>query len=376
SRTMASAIIREGEGSSSEMGVFGAVLASDGEATDGHILHIPGNRTPARMPLLFGHRSEAMVPSLGSVSNPKKGRSADGKNRVLRTKQTINMKGEGQMLEIRRNIALLVHDGDINAMSVRWVPEEVTRRIELPRNHYAYVDPAEESKDSERYWGYFHAKSRNEEGSIVAIGADPKALVGRAQELKGHASAIFFRALARSVEKDVDGFGELGVAFDAYTEALSSMRKAGFSDEDMAIMISSDMKPIDMVLYEVLDEGGSRMSISIPRIVRDSILCESMEAYAAAVSLQREVLDAKAKSDNERDTAEPMDYDLTPEEQDAIEARIYPRSKKVIHYTPVCETPSRTIADLDPEEFTNLLGSAIGTHVRQAMAQATGRILE
>ena len=376
---MASAIIREGEGSSSEMGVFGAVLASDGEATDGHILHIPGNRTPARMPLLFGHRSEAMVPSLGSVSNPKKGKSGDGKNRVLRTKQTINMEGDGQMAEIRQNIALLVHNADLNAMSVRWVPEETTRRIELPRNHYAYVDPAEESRDSERYWGYFHAKSRNEEGSIVAIGADPKALVGRAQELKGHASAIFFRVLARNVENSEDGIGELGTAFDAYTEALSGMRKAGFSDEDVATMMASDMKPIDMISYEILDEGGSPMSIRIPRIVRDSILCESMEAYAAAVSLQRELLDAEAKSKQAReDTAEPMDYDLTPEEQDAIDDRIYPRgsAKKVVHYTPVDSSSARTIADLDPEEFVDLLGSAISTSVRSVMAQATGRIIE
>ena len=248
-RSLEASIIREGEGSESSMGTFPAVLASDGEASDGHILHIPGNHTPPRMPMLFGHTSDAMAPAMGSITKPVKGKSADGKNRVLRTINVINMEGDGQMADIRRNVARLVHDGDLNAMSVRWVPLEVIRRIDLPKNHFAYVDGETEPRDSEKYWGYFHKKSRSQEGSIVAIGADPLALKGRADDMGDRAGAVFFRALAHSIEtgERADGMAEIGTAFNVLTEALAGVRKAGLTDDDVAMLLADDLKPTDMV---------------------------------------------------------------------------------------------------------------------------------
>ena len=368
-RCLTNAVIREGEGSDSKPGTFPAVLATNGEASDGHILHIKGNKTPARMPLLFGHRSEAMTPSLGSVTKPVKGKSADTKLDVLRTTQVVNMEGDGQMADIRRNIALLVDNGDLNGMSVRWVPDEVVRRIDLPRGYYAFIDPATESRDSERYWGYFHKRSHNQEGSIVAVGADPGALVGRAQELKGGASAVFFRALAHSVEtgERIDGMGKLSTAFNAYNEAIAGMRTAGVSPDDLALMVGLEAKPEDLAPYSFVDAGGNPQSTMLLRSALESLRSESSEAFAAAISLVSEKREAEAISKSADDA-------LTPEEFDVKHHRVYPKKKeepkKEVPYT----VTKRTISELDPAELFSLVGDAIGDRVRDAVAQATGKV--
>lgn len=369
-RSDAGAIVREGEGSESTAGTFTAVLATQGEASDGHILSIAGNKTPARMPLLFGHRSEAMTPSLGSVTKPIKGTSLDGKTKVLRTTQVVNMEGEGQMAEIRRNVALLVDNGDLNGMSVRWVPDEVVRRIDLPRNHFAFVDSATEDRDSERYWGFFHKRSHSQEGSVVAVGADPGALVGRAQELKGGASAVFFRALAHSVEtgERVDGMGQLSSAFAAYDEAIAGMRTAGVSPDDLAMMVGLGTSPSELMAYNFIDGEGNPQSTMLVRSAYESLRSESSAAFASAISLAGESREAKAP--------EVTDENLTPEELDAKHNRVYPKRVKRKKAVKTYQIKQRTIADLDSTEFERLLGSAISTSVRSEVAKATGRIIE
>ena len=373
SRGTDASVIREGEGSESSMGTFNAILASDGEASDGHILHIPGNHTPKRMPMLFGHTSDAMAPAMGSITNPVKGKTANGKNRVVRTTQVINMEGDGQMADIRRNVARLVHDGDLNAMSVRWVPDpnELIRRIDLPRGHYAFVDANEESRDSERYWGFFHKKSRSQEGSIIAIGADPLALKGRAKDMGTNAGAVFFTALARSIESGerVDGLADISSAFVAFTEAMNGMRKAGLTDEDISTMLAEDLNPKDMVQYSFTDEGNGPVSMMIPRSARDALLRESVAAYNAALGLHTEVSITPQ-------VLRATDDGFTPEEEDAEFGRIYPElsdpQKRDIVYHEIQEPifTKRTIADMTPDE----LFGAIGDQMRAVVDHAMGKV--
>lgn len=384
-RTLSSTVIREGEDSESSMGTFPAALASNGEATDGHILHIQGLKTPKRMPMLFGHRSEVMAPVMGSVTKPVKGKTADGKNRVLRTTNVINMEGEGQMADIRRNVARLIYDDDLNAMSLRWVPDQegLIRRIDLPPNHYAFVDANAESRDSERYWGYFHKSATSQEGSIVAIGADPLALKGRADDMGGRPGSIFFRALAHSIESGErpDGLAQISTAFGAYQEAMTGLRSAGISEEDMATMVAADLNPADMVLYEFTDESGSSQSMMIPRGARDALLRESEAAYQAAIALHSERVEASAPSDaptGERSSVE--DQQPTPEEEDAEYGRVYPSQtatpKRDVTYYPVepQRTQQRSIADMDPTDFFESLGSSVASQLRAMVNVAMGKI--
>ncbi len=358
------------------LGTFPAVLATNGEASDGHILHIKGNKTPSRMSLLFGHRSDAMTPSLGSVTKPRKGKTADGKHDALRTTQVIQMEGDGQMADIRRNIALLVHEDDLNGMSVRWVPDEVIRRIDLPRNHYAFIDADKADRDQESYWGYFHKASHNQEGSIVAIGADPGALIGRAQELKGSPSSVFFRALAHSIEhgERADGMAQLGTAFGAYQEALAGIRTAGVCPEDLAMLVASDGNPTEMVTFRFADSEGKPQSALILRTAYEALQGESSRAYSAAIALYQEASEAKAEAPAPQRNGES----LTPEEDDAKFNRVYPQKIEPKAKAPAAPKQIKQIkqrmSDMHPDEFIAALGSVVGKAAADAVAQVTGKV--
>lgn len=357
-------VIQREAGDNAKEGTFTAVLATNGEASDGHILHIKGLTTPKKMPLLFGHRSEVQVPSLGSVTKPVKGKTKDGEHDALRVTNVINMEGDGQLSEIRRNIAGLVHNGDLNAMSIRWVPEEVIRRIELPAGHYAHVPP-NASRDTEAYWGYFHKKARSEEGSIVAIGADPQALNGRAQELKDGAASVFFRSLASSVEQSPDGMALLSLAFERYQSVLKDMRNAGVSSDDMALLVGSDAEEQEIVPYNYLAGDGSLKRVLLPRAAWEALQGESSAAFKAALELQGEAKAGPIESDSEDD--------LTPEERRAADSALNSyRRKPVVDNTKYYPIKKKRSVQLSQKAINAMIGASVTT----AVAKATGEILE
>jgi hypothetical protein len=185
------------EGIDESSGVFSATLATEGEASDGHILSIKGGHIPERMPLLVSHWNDPHEQA-GSITNPKK-HLKDAPPRVSVTGH-IEMSGEGAPAEIRRDLAHMIAKGHVGAMSIRWdeVPGKTVRRINLPSDHPHYVDP-EKAKGAER-WGLFFEEWRGLEGSIVSIGADPGALIGRANETTGEVQQ-FWRAMAGDLEE-------------------------------------------------------------------------------------------------------------------------------------------------------------------------------
>ncbi len=186
------------DGMDLETGAFSMTLATEGEASDGHILSIKGGQIPERMPMLLSHWNDPTA-AVGSVVDPKK-HTKDSPPRLTATGQ-IEMGGEGMPAEVRRDVALMIDKGHINAVSIRWdeIPGKSIRRINLPSNHKYFVDAAEEKGPAR--WGMFFEEWRAMEGSIVALGADPGALIGRAKETTGEVAA-FWRAMAGEAEAD------------------------------------------------------------------------------------------------------------------------------------------------------------------------------
>lgn len=174
-------------------GRFPMVLATDGEASDGHILSIDGGQVPARMPLLISHEADPRS-TAGSVIEPARARG------VLRAVGEIEMGGDGPLAEIRRDMAHMIAEGHLRAVSLRWDPIEWQERSALPKDHPAHV--ADTAKGAKR-WGLHFSKWRALEGSIVAIGADQNALIGRSQETSGPVSA-FWRSLVEQ-EREPEG---------------------------------------------------------------------------------------------------------------------------------------------------------------------------
>lgn len=175
---------------SDEDGTFSMILATSGEASDGHILDIGGGIVPERMPLLLSHQNDPRS-QIGSVVSATRAR-VDGQD-VLRATGQIELGGEGAQADIRRDVFHMIRAGHIGAVSLRWDPLKAVARADLPEKHPARVTKSE--PDSRKRFGLYFSSWRALEGSVVSVGADPAALIGRSRETTGEV-AEFWRQLA------------------------------------------------------------------------------------------------------------------------------------------------------------------------------------
>ena len=218
-----------------ETGIFEMTLATDGEASDGHILAIEGAAAFESIPLLVSHANDPMA-LLGRVSHARQELKSSPKR--LRATGQIELEGDGMPAEIRRDLALMVEKGHLGAVSVRW--EEMApprRRTELPKGHPARVE--DDEPDARKRSGLFFEKWRPLEGSVVAIGADPYALIGRAE----HGSEIarqFWRGMA----------SEAGIALDdplrpAHEEIKLERELKPVSAERFTALMKSEIEALE-----------------------------------------------------------------------------------------------------------------------------------
>ena len=196
------AISRQAEGA--EKGVRSGLLATDGEASDAHILNIPGGEIPEGPPLLFGHDDFTGTSNLGSWRSFAK--SSNGKklgDGELRGEFGIELEGQGSQQAWREDVDHMIDKGHIQGLSIRWEHiDEPIRRINLPSDHIAAIDPKEATGMQE--WGLYFEKWRMLEGSVVTLGADPAALIGRMEASEGGLRSIWRDVLSRNPE-EIDG---------------------------------------------------------------------------------------------------------------------------------------------------------------------------
>lgn len=317
-----------------ETGEFQMTLATDGEASDGHILNIDGAITQPRMPLLFNHSSTEAIPVLGSVVETRK---EGGK---LRATGRFNLSGEDQLADLRRGIAQLVSDGDLRAVSVRWEGTKSVRRTALPESHPHYVKPG---TGGAKEWGHYFEKWRVLEGSVVSIGADPKALIGRAQ-------SEIVRAALRSVLSDPQGASDEAAArLQVLADCIREAREAGMSDADLANAVSGQLSG-DLVTYEF---GGGR--VLLPRPAWDALRGESLEDLRLALSLRKQAEDELREEPEDTAREVPVTTREEPRE---------PERKPVV----------RTVADMPSADFLAALQHGLAIAVESAVRKATGRL--
>ena len=161
-------------------GQFPMILATEGEASDGHVLNLRGATIPDKMPLQISHANSPLQ-TLGSITQVSLGTKQG--QRVLRAVGEIELGGEGPQAEIRRDLAYMIAEGHLSSVSLRAEGTKVIPRRELPKNHRAYVEPTE--PDMLKRYGLFFEEFTALEGSIVAVGADRNAIIGRSHETTG-----------------------------------------------------------------------------------------------------------------------------------------------------------------------------------------------
>jgi len=249
-----------------ETGRFPAVVFTDGEASDGHILNIAGARTAARMPLFVNHDADPST-QLGSLVNPRK------TDHEIRYEGEIEMTGSGPLADIRRDIALMMQRGHVYRMSGRWDArqEDAVLRTSLDKDHPAYV--SDRATGAKRYGLYF-ARWDTLEGSLVGLGADAKAIAGRAQE-QGcpDAAREFWRSFAAEQAASPDGeTGSLVVALSRLRIASEEAKAAGATLRDRVNAVGTDLEPDDLEAFEF--DGHTLL---LPKS-----LCERLRAPAPA----------------------------------------------------------------------------------------------
>jgi hypothetical protein len=150
-----------------DTGTFRAVLFTDGEASDGHILHIPGGEVPARMPLFVNHESDPRS-QVGSLVPGER----DGHQ--IEVNGQIEMGLEGSQGEVARNLLRMMDAGHVSRMSGRWdfSPGDARRRTDLAKDHPHHVGKGDEGR---KRHGLLFEKWQAMEGSVVGLGADPAA---------------------------------------------------------------------------------------------------------------------------------------------------------------------------------------------------------
>ena len=182
-------------------GQISGVLTTDGEASDGHILNMSGVKLPERAPLLFGHDDFTGTGNLGSWTGFHKfGTGKKLGDQGIRGTAEIELDGTGPQQQWREDIAMMVDKGHIDAFSVRW--DEIgdpVARVNLPSDHPAFVDFKKAT--GRQRWGLFFDKWRLLEGSVVTLGADPAALVGRMQAAQGEVRGYWRKVINHALEE-------------------------------------------------------------------------------------------------------------------------------------------------------------------------------
>lgn len=199
-----------------EAGEFSAILATSGEASDGHILNVRGIETPDGLPMQIDHSMSALG-TLGSLRGFEIA-SQRGQPDELRTRGKIRLTGDGAQLALRRDVLDAIDAGDINAMSLRWEGVEVSDRTALPKDHPAHV-PRNDPDPRKRYGLYFE-QSRALEGSLVAIPADRGALIQRSEDREDSILRDFWRTLAEGAHEPASRWPEIVAALEERVASL------------------------------------------------------------------------------------------------------------------------------------------------------------
>lgn len=154
-------------------GEFSCTLFSNGEASDGHVIDVRSLDVPATIPMFVDHVADP-VRRAGRMHSPVKFGPGRGiGDSVVKMTGRVDLEGEGREADIRRDLFHGIAVGDVSSVSGRWRSSAPpTPRAELRESHFAHRSGA----------GFYFENAVALEGSIVGLGADPSALIGRSQD--------------------------------------------------------------------------------------------------------------------------------------------------------------------------------------------------
>ena len=230
-----------------QRGDIAGILASDGEAGDGHILNLDGGELTEGSPMLFGHDDYSGERNLGVWNRferfPYKGGAA------IRAHGQIKLGGEGAKKEWRNDMAYMIGEKAVGGLSIRWDPiDEPIRRTSLPADHKAYVDHRKAKGPGRN--GLFFPRWSMLEGSVVTLGADTEAMIGRMAESEGDLRQ-FWRDTINSAVTETAGASDT-VAVSLPDGSFAYCERAVY---DAMLELANERYALALDLYERLSVG-------------------------------------------------------------------------------------------------------------------------
>ncbi len=285
-------------------GAIVGTLATDGEASDGDILSIEGAELPDAMPLLFGHNMFDAEDHVGTWTKLTKDLSKTPKR--IRGEGAIELDGIGAKAESRQDLAFMVGRGHVRGLSIRWNPiDRPIPRVNLSVDHPAFVD-SETEKNPAKRWGFFFPTWRALEASLVPLGADAEALIGRMRDTNGATRVLWRRAVEELLRAGTipPALEEPIAAIDA---GVSELRARGVEDFGTLLRLMGEpLDPRELVPVEY----GEGKRLLIPRAAYDALVRGSQERLEFAFDLLAE--DGGAGDIEDED--EVRHDDVTPED--------------------------------------------------------------
>jgi len=252
-----SAMIRADEGA--ELGTFEAVLFTDGEASDGHILSMDGAELPEKLPMFVNHGADPRT-QVGLMYPRMEGGQVVVRGEIL-------MDGEGAEADIRRDLALKVQQGHVTAVSGRWDPPAGTAipRSKLPEDHPARV--SQDAKGAKRF-GLLFPTWRALEGSIVGLGSDPQAVMRFARDANTSEAVRGFWAeqAASTYERDairaevLEQVADIMVPIVQRLDVLEASHTR--ADEPAPIPAVEDASLVAPATHEAAEQGGELIELA------------------------------------------------------------------------------------------------------------------
>lgn len=242
-----------------DSGEFDMVMATEGEASDGHIISIAGLEFPDSIPLQLDH-SRSVLANLGTVSHMRRDR-VDGVP-ALRGVGQIRLTGEGEALEARRDLVDAISSGHVRGTSLTWDSVRHRERRDLPKDHPARVGPKE--SDFKKKYGLFFEKSRTIEQSIVGIPADREALIGRSSEATAEISRSMWDGMIERIDGTESRESEIIRALEESVERLEAAREAG--EESLSDDEPEDTLTVNQALARAIqriERGGRETSADL-----------------------------------------------------------------------------------------------------------------
>jgi hypothetical protein len=256
-------------------GVVRGVIATEGEASDGHVLSVAGGVCEPGALMCFGHdswRQEGTVGAWQDFAKTKK---------QIRGVGQIETGGVGANAEARQDLAYMVDRKIFRGLSVSWDPiDEPQRRVNLSKDHPAFIDSAKET-DWRKIHGFYFPTWRLREASIVPIGSDPRALMDRMRETSGAARTLWRDTLGAMLSRGAVT-GPTAETVARFRAVLGELRALGVDDFGTLLRACGDTALPDS-LHAV--EYGEGKRVLLPREAYDALTRESTQRLELALDL-------------------------------------------------------------------------------------------